>query len=51
MGITRSLGMEVDGRAQLTSIISLPADYWQEENTLNYFIEEETGIILTLQDL
>jgi hypothetical protein len=29
----------------------LPADYWQEENTLDYFIEEETGLILTLEDL
>lgn len=31
--------------------IVLPADYWQEEETDNYFIEEETGLILTLEDL
>jgi len=29
----------------------LPADYWQEEETENYFIEEETSIILTLEDI
>ena len=29
----------------------LPADYWQENDTENYFIEEETGLVLTLTDL
>ena len=29
----------------------LPADYWQENDTENYFVEEETNIILTLEDL
>jgi len=30
---------------------ALPADYWQENDTENYFVEEETNIILTLEDL
>ena len=34
-----------------TVLNPLPADYWQEENTLDYFIEEETELILTLEDL
>lgn len=29
----------------------LPADYWQENDTENYFIEETTGLVLTLEDL
>lgn len=29
----------------------LPANYWQENDTENYFLEEETDNILTLEDL
>lgn len=32
-------------------ISELPTNYWKENDTENYFFEEETNIILTLEDL
>jgi hypothetical protein len=51
MKINREIYRRIVHPGSKLNYLVLPADYWQEEETENYFIEEETSIILTLEDI